>query len=257
MPYFDVMTTKHDIDRFRHISVKLPEFAGIAADCVQSLGLEKVGGRGAKGELASDRVIRDYVRRRVLSPTLKAEGERGLYGFRHLLEFLAARVLLNDGWPLEKIAERNQYASEDELLALIPGQPDDNDALAMVRALRAESGSITATMSVQEPSSLAELYESFPDSSPIVRPDRPSVAPDPMVSRRRAELPMLMREITGSIEPPVERTLVSLSLGDRVTLTVDAAYARSISATDAESIGRIVAAALLNLSAKPNKKDRR
>jgi hypothetical protein len=63
--------------------------------------------------------------------------ERGYYGFRHLAEFIAARVLLNDGWPLEKIGERNRAASTEELIALIPGQVVENDAVALARSFRA------------------------------------------------------------------------------------------------------------------------
>ena len=133
------MTSNYDIRRFSDLHERIQRFSEIVGELVQTLNLEKSGGRGPRGEPASDRVVRDYVRRRVLSPTLRGpeSDERGYYGFRHLVEFLAARVLLNDGWPLEKIGERNRSASTEELIALIPGQVVENDAVMLARSFRA------------------------------------------------------------------------------------------------------------------------
>jgi hypothetical protein len=50
-------------------------------------------------------------------------GREGVFGLRQLLEYLAARALLRDGWPLAKIAAFTSRASEAELAALLPAPP--------------------------------------------------------------------------------------------------------------------------------------
>ena len=211
---------------------------------MQELRLEKSGGRGPKGEPASDRVIRDYVRRRVLSPTLRGQDsdERGFYGFRHLVEFLAARVLLNDGWPLEKIAERNREATIEDLLALIPGQPPENEALALARSFRPEREGIfekryDARDHMGSISDRATRYaEGLSGNSD----------PGASLARQRAELPLLMRRITGSDDPPKVRRLVAIEIGDQLTLLIDQRLLHQISLADADTIGRAVSATLID-----------
>ena len=238
------MSLKYDLQKFAGLHERLPRFAEITAELVQALGLEKTGGRGPKAEPASERVIRDYVRRRVISPTVRGpeSDERGFYGFRHLVEFLAARVLLNDGWPLEKIAERNNGASTQDLLSLIPGQPEENEALALARSFR--RGEI-------DPDILQASAFFEPGGDPSrdalgstrfgAKPDRASVT-----ARRRAELPMLMRQVTGSTAAPSVQRRIGLEFGDRLTLLIDEAWIRRMTAADADAVGRAVSAALID-----------
>ncbi len=241
------MTLKYDITRFADLHERLPRFAEITGELVEALGLEKTGGRGPKAEPASDRVIRDYVRRRVLSPTLRGSDsdERGFYGFRHLVEFLAARVLLNDGWPLEKIAERNTGATTEELLSLIPGQSEENEALALARSFRnaaKDRPSVAKDTPVIFSRRLAGYSPSTPPSaSPWSFSDRTIVT-----ARRRAELPMLMRQITGDGAPPSVRRRIALEFGDRLTLLIDQDWLQQMSIADADAIGRTVSSALID-----------
>jgi hypothetical protein len=239
------MTLNYDIQRFSDLHERLPRFAEITGQLVEALGLEKTGGRGPKAEAASDRLIRDYVRRRVLSPTLRGSDsdERGFYGFRHLLEFLAARVLLNDGWPLEKIAERNMGATDGELLSLIPGQPEVNAALALARSFRS-AATERAPVAEDEPAFLRRA----PVAAPSAMPESASGFSDRTVitARRRAELPMLMRQITGEGAPPSVRRCVSLEFGDRLSLLIDQDWLQRMSFADADAIGRAVSAALID-----------
>jgi len=238
------MTPQYDLSRYSHIHERLAEFTELAGRLIVELGLEKTGGRGPKGEPASDRVIRDYVSRGVLSPTLRGQDsdERGFYGFRHLVEFLAARVFLNDGWPLEKIAERLRHAPTEELVLLIPGQPDHNDALALARSFRRPTDEIESRrrrglgMSAQDDlRSLAGQRGLFPEQDPSVS-----------ASRRRAELPLLMRRITGTDRPPSIRRVVAIEFGDEMTLLIDQRRLQAMSLDEADLIGRAVTSALLD-----------
>ena len=47
-------------------------------------------------------------------------GKEAIYGYRQLLEVMAVRTLVLDGWPLAKIAELTSAATEGELIDLLP-----------------------------------------------------------------------------------------------------------------------------------------
>ena len=66
------------------------------------------------------RVIRDYAQRGIVSRA-ERQGKEAIYGYRQLLEFVAARVLVADGWPLAKIAEHLAHIADTELRNLISG----------------------------------------------------------------------------------------------------------------------------------------
>jgi DNA-binding transcriptional MerR regulator len=73
----------------------------------------------AEAGAANERLIRHYVQAGVLSPPQR-EGREALFGQRQLLEFLAARHLLHDGWPLSKVAELLRGTDHAALLQIIP-----------------------------------------------------------------------------------------------------------------------------------------
>ncbi len=66
----------------------------------------------------NERLVRYYVQSGILSRP-EREGREALFGYRQLLELLAARELAADRWPLAKIATWNQAADERALLDLI------------------------------------------------------------------------------------------------------------------------------------------
>jgi hypothetical protein len=240
------MTRDYDIRRFANLHERIQRFSEIAGELVQTLNLEKSGGRGPRGEPASDRVVRDYVRRRVLSPTLRGpeSDERGYYGFHHLVEFLAARVLLNDGWPLEKIGERNRVASTEDLIALIPGQVVEIDAVTLARSFRA---SVSARYGAPKPPIKSPPELSAPSRAlREASMDRASLEPVVSAARSRAELPLLMRQLTASERTPKIGKLASIALGDQVTLLIDQDLVRNITPVEADLIGRTVSAALID-----------
>src|SRR5215510_14524143 len=73
------------------------------------------------------RVIRDYAQRGIVSRA-ERQGKEAIYGYRQLLELVAARVLVADGWPLAKIAEHFAHIADSELRNLISGDQTRNRA---------------------------------------------------------------------------------------------------------------------------------
>ncbi len=78
------------------------------------------------------RLVRDYVSRGIVSKPRK-EGKEVIFGYRHLIEFLACRALINDGWPLKKIASDFQKSTIEELKLFVPGETPENDSTKLIR----------------------------------------------------------------------------------------------------------------------------
>jgi len=93
---------------------------------------------------ANVRLVRHYTQLGVLDRPVR-RGKEALYSYRQLVQYLAARVLLDDGWPLAKIASETSARTTEELLSLLPsGAP--NPAQALIQRFRrdADAGPVRA-----------------------------------------------------------------------------------------------------------------
>jgi hypothetical protein len=229
------------------LALRLPEFTELASRKAQELIVPRMDakrGRPTDGEAVSERVIRDYVRRRILSPTYRdpATGRGGIYGYRHLIELLAARVLLVDGWPLDLIAEALKGKSDPEIEAMLPEPAAETDALSLARQFRSiepkdwESSSCSVVMSVPR------------DGSFSLSPSRPfGSAVNERLARRatlKAELPRLLEQLGGELRKPAGRPMMSFELADDLVLLIGRDRLSTLTIDEAERIGRAVAAAL-------------
>lgn len=104
------------------------ELADTAAEWLGSLGLDE--------QRLNERLVRYYVQDGVLSRP-EREGREAKFGFRQLLEFVVARKLAADSWPLAKIASWNRGADEKALLDLI-----DDKQLAAPRLMEKVLGQV-------------------------------------------------------------------------------------------------------------------
>jgi DNA-binding transcriptional MerR regulator len=90
------------------------------------------------------RLIRDYAQRGIITKPHRV-GKSAIYDWAHLVRLLAARKLLSDGWPLQKIAELFLISSIDEIRAMLPGPPPpattqrEDPALSDLRCMRQNS----------------------------------------------------------------------------------------------------------------------
>lgn len=66
------------------------------------------------------RLIRDYAQRGILRPP-ERQGKLGLYRAQHLKELVAARILVNEGVPLTKIAE--QFEADRDIVLVVLALP--------------------------------------------------------------------------------------------------------------------------------------
>jgi hypothetical protein len=168
-------------------------------------------------------VIRDYAQRGIVSRA-ERHGKEAIYAYRQLLEFVAARVLVADGWPLAKIAEHFAHIADAELRNLILGHPGDNRALAVARRLRGEAQHPSPAMSG--------------------KPSRPKPLPDPSdeFRERAARLSRIQAEMREQV------TLLAVAPWCQVL--VESRRLSRLTIEEAEEIGRAVTASLLAVTKK-------
>lgn len=253
----NVMTSIIDTS-LKSIALRLPEFTELASRKAQELVVPRQDGRRGRptdGEAVSERVIRDYVRRRILSPTYRdpTTGRGGIYGYRHLIELLAARILLVDGWPLDLIAEALKGKSDQEIEAMLPSAQVESAAMMLARQFR------SMEQSDHGPPPHAAAMSMPPKGwslNPALPPRVASV--NERLAKRatmKAELPRLLEHVGGEPRKPTGRRMVSFDLADDLVLLVGQDRLSTITIDEAERIGRAVAAALAVNPIAPAKPD--
>lgn len=95
----------------------MEEFVAVAGRTLAELGL---GTRDTPNE----RLVRYYAGEGAMTKPAR-EGREARYSYRHLVEFLLTRMLIEDGWPLAKIAE---LMGTSELSTLEQMLPDERAA---------------------------------------------------------------------------------------------------------------------------------
>jgi hypothetical protein len=100
-------------DKYRDWEGTAAELAEVAAAIEAEIGIPEGDTR------PNERLVRHYVHVGIIDRA-ERRGKEAYFGIRQIVELLAARVLLNDGWPLAKIAEFVRVTDLDGLLGLLP-----------------------------------------------------------------------------------------------------------------------------------------
>ena len=103
-----------------------------AQGLAKSLQLQQEASEG------NERLLRHYVSVGVVDKPSR-EGRDALYGFRHLVQFVAARRLLAEGYPLAKIASYTSAVTTDVLTAYLEKPGPTSEAELLVAAFRSEA----------------------------------------------------------------------------------------------------------------------
>jgi hypothetical protein len=128
-------------DRYRDWEGTAAELAEAVAAVAEDIRIsdgddEKGGGGDSRAPWRpNERLVRHYVQVGILGRPERA-GKEAHYRFRQLVELLATRVLLNDGWPLAKIAHFVRLTGDDGLLGLLPQGAPLTPAQEVVRRLQ-------------------------------------------------------------------------------------------------------------------------
>jgi hypothetical protein len=184
------------------------------------------------------RVIRDYAQRGIVSRA-ERQGKEAIYGYRQLLEFVAARVLVADGWPLAKIAEHFAHIADTELRYLISGDLAKNRALAVAQRLRSEA-QLTPAGGHSKPS----RYRSSPDPADDFRQRAARL------SSVQVELREALRRLGLPEDGPAVEQLTLIAVAPWCQVLVENRRLSRLTIEEAEEIGRAVTASLLTVAKK-------
>lgn len=218
----------------------IDELASIAAKFISDVDVASTSPR------PNPRLIRDYVSRGIMSKPERV-GKEARYGFRHLVEFLACRQLVSDGWPLSKIADDFSRSSFEEIRALIPGQGQPNEALDLIRSFRR-----------------LEVFEQNEAPLPFKRVAPPAMSatePDIFSTRSRRDLQnraqlrnfektqdyqRALNAFDESLFSVIRQDMTAFQLASWIVLLIDQTRLENLTRDEIEEIGEAVKAALLD-----------
>ena len=163
---------------------------------------------------ANERLVRHYVQVGVLTAP-EREGREALFGLRQIVEFLATRYLLKDGWPLAKAAEIVRTTDVSGLAQLIPSERPRTRAEEVVAKLRRSPGSARENAPIAK--SGRQDVQSFSlasEETPLAR------AAD--ISRRRVSLEENLKALGNPDGRPERSRIVRIELTPWCHVNVDA-----------------------------------
>lgn len=125
----------------KHLERMRKDFQGSADDLIVSAQeVAKILKLDQEATEGNERLVRHYVSVGVVDKPSR-EGRDALYGFRHLVQFVAARRLLTEGFSLAQIAKFTVAVPTDTLTDYLEKPDRANEAELLVAAFRSESSS--------------------------------------------------------------------------------------------------------------------
>jgi len=191
----------------------------------------------------SVRLLRDYAQRGILDRP-RREGKTAIYGWEHLVRLLAARLLLRDGWPLQKISDEFAILSLAEIRALLPGAPSSQ---AVMFRPAVDPG--TSDPALDALRAIRSRNIERPDASSGRIANAPVFSRTPQITERAALQQGLAasRQTLGEGAPEVSaRAFTRIEIARGVELHIETSRLRSLGRSDADAIARAVLASLLN-----------
>jgi hypothetical protein len=216
------------LETFRDFSGSAEDLARLATRICAGLGL----GAATDTDELSSRLVRDYAQREILSRPERL-GKEAIYTWRHLVELVAARALVADGWPLAKVTQHFALTPLEELLLLVPGQVRPNPALMAAKRIRE--------------STLAGSEMRDPAASPPLQG---------LVSQRqrRADLMFSMKQLTGESTQPRATQMTRIALDEDIHLLIQTDRLRNLGLDGADAVGRAITASIIEwITAKGGK----
>ena len=104
-------------NEWRALDTSLTGLVEATAEVLAALALS-VGDERVR-DIPSARVLRYYQSTGLIDRPLRYDGRRAMYGFRHLVQIIAIKVLQSEAQPLARIQEMLAGRSTDELAHLI------------------------------------------------------------------------------------------------------------------------------------------
>ena len=227
---------------------KYKDWEGTAESLAETAGglMQGEAGFGEADFAPNERLVRDYVARGIVGKP-ERRGKEAIFGFEQLVQFLACRAMLADGWPLSKIAEDFRHANLEDTLALIPGEQRSNEALNLIESFKEES--VFKSERIMESRSPRSMSRSV--SMDMASEESDARSPSFRQRQRRnyeyrSDIGDALRRMGSDFRNVVKYDFTALQLATWLTLFIDRERADRITVDEAEAIGRAVTAGLLN-----------
>ena len=222
---------------------KFKDWNGDASELAQLAG-KILSARGLGETLAEPnvRLLRDYAQRGIVSRPAR-HGKEAIYAYRQLLEFIAARVLVADGWPLAKIAEHFAHIDDVELLNLIAGDGGKNRARTAIERIRSETQFAQAR----------DRTHPIGDKSAMQSPSTQFRERAARLTGIQVEMQSALRRLGLPEDGPAVEQLTLLAVAPWCQVLVESRRLSRITIEEAEEIGRAVTASLLIVTNKGTK----
>jgi hypothetical protein len=233
-------------DRYRDWEGTAAELADEAAAVAEEIRISDGDAeKGGEPWRPNERLVRHYVQVGILGRPERA-GKEAHFRFHQLVELLATRVLLNDGWPLAKIADYVRLEDDVGLLGLLPKGAPLTPAQEVVRRIKRSGAGVSSSMA--PPGSAA----SRPAAAP---PAAPSAAP-PDVSPMRQSVDQLRRrqEAFPDGAPPEVETWLHIRLTPWCHVYIEREAARATSPDLIERLSRALAQSLIEFIRRGDRK---
>jgi hypothetical protein len=230
---------------------KFERWSGDASDLAQLAGkILAAHGHADASSGPNVRVLRDYAQRGIISRA-ERQGKEAIYGYRQLLEFVGARLLVADGWPLAKIAEHFAHIADAELHRLISGGRGWTPALAVAQRIRSKT----------ELASRPRQDGSYSFPSKYRGPSVPAAQSSDDFRARAARLSGIQSELRDALrrlglpeDGPAVEQLTLLAIAPWCQVLVESRRLSRLTMEEAEEIGRAVTASLLTATRKGTKR---
>ncbi len=197
---------------------------------------------GDKSFEPNERLVRDYVAKNILSRPERL-GKEAIYGFKQLIQFIACRAMIEDGWPLSKISEDFQISSINEIVNLIPGESIENDSLSLISEYKTENRRPSLDRDLIQKSSLnMDASSSAPNqnySASFIKRNRDNY-------ETKTDISEILKRLGSDFGNVIKEDFTAYQLASWLILLMDKDKAKEITRKQAEDIGRAITAALLN-----------
>lgn len=206
----------------------------LASKAKMWLDLKRIGDASFE---PNERLVRDYVARGILSRP-ERKGKEALFGFEQLVQFLACRAMIEDGWPLSQVADEFQLSNLENIIGWIPGESSENEALGLVKKFR-----LNSEREIQN-----DVRIPMGSKNNFVEPEKRS---RDFSNRRResfrnkSQISMLLQKIGSELTAPLMEEHTAFQLASWMVLFIEREKANKITREDAENIGLAVTATLL------------
>jgi DNA-binding transcriptional MerR regulator len=217
----------------------LASWRGSAKDLADKVNETLTGLTGSGTEEVNERLVRYYVQEGVLDPP-EREGREAVFGFRQLVQVIAARFLLGDGWPLKKVAELVHTADVDSLLTTIPGARPRTRAEEEIAGFRRRPAAAMDSVHMSYSGMVRPTRE--PKDATALNDRVLALATE--ITQRRTALADNLRALGNDAGAPERKRTLRITLTPWCTVELDADKALSMDETTPEILGTALTQAL-------------